>query len=384
MTHMTPLRHQVCTTTVMDTSDPDIRFDADGVCNYVSEYREFQATLPDAQARDRRLQASLEKIRANGRGKPYDSVLGLGGGVDSSYLAWLAKKWDLRPLVVHFDNGWNSELAVQNIEEIVNRLGFDLETLVMDWDEFRDLQRAYLLASVVDVEVPTDQLIQGALYRLAARNGIRSVLSGVNWATEWLMPPSWNYRKQDLTNLMNIHRAFGTVPLRNSTVFGLRHQVWYHYARRIESYDLLNFVDYSKTGAKRVLMDELGWRDYGGKHFESVFTRFYQGYLLPRKFGIDKRRAHLSNLILTGEISRDDALAELQMPPYDEAMQTEDRHYVAKKLKFTEAEFASILAAAPVAHAQFGTDAVLRRRYMDGMRRLAAARNALLRLKPVR
>lgn len=374
-----PLRHQVCAVTVMDTTDPDIRFDAEGVCNHVHEFRAFQARLPDPAERERRLNATLDAIRRAGRGRRYDCVLGLSGGVDSSYMAWLAAQWGLRPLIVHFDNGWNSELAVRNIEQVVTRLGFDLETLVMDWAEFSDLQRAYLRASVVDIEVPTDHLVNGALHRLAARNGIKAILSGTNWATEWLMPPNWNYRKQDLVNLSAIHRRFGTIPLRHSTTFGIRHQLWYAYVRGIRTYPVLDLVNYSKARAKQVLTEQLGWRDYGGKHHESIFTRFYQGHILPRKFGIDKRKAHLSNLILTGEITRDAALAELQQPPYDAELQAQDRLYVAKKLQFTPEEFDAILAAAPVPHARYGTDLEQRRALMTWIGRLSRLRNTLLR-----
>lgn len=372
-------RHQVCTVTVMDTTDPDIRFDKNGVCNYVHEFEVFRAALPDPETRDQMLAGQIAAIKAAGKGRPYDCVLGLSGGVDSSYLAWLAKDWGLHPLVVHFDNSWNSELAVKNIEEIVNQLGFDLETLVMDWEEFRDLQRAYFLSSVVDIEVATDQLIQGALYRLASRHGIKYILSGTNWATEWLMPPSWNYRKQDLINLRAIHDRFGSVPLKKSTVYGLRQQIWYTYFKRIRTVSLLNLVDYSKARAKSLLIEELGWRDYGGKHYESVFTRFYQGYVLPRKFNVDKRKAHLSNLILTGEITRDQALAELQQPTYDENLMVEDKAYVAKKLRFSEEEFDRILSADPVPHAQYGTDAEQRKHFMAWVTRLSQTRNVLLR-----
>ncbi len=382
MTKLNPLRYQVCTITVMDTTDPHISFDQDGVCNYVHAFRSFKETLPDRETRERSLISMLEEIKSKGRGRPYDCVLGLSGGVDSSYMAYLAKQWGLRPLVVHFDNGWNSELAVKNIEEIVNRLGFDLETLVMDWEEFRDLQRAYFKASVVDIEVCTDQLIQGALYRLAAKNGIRAILSGTNWATEWLMPPSWNYRKQDLTNLINIHRQFGNVNLRRSPTYGLRHQIWYTYFKAIKTYGILDLVDYSKARAKQVLINELGWRDYGGKHYESVFTRFYQGYMLPLKFNVDKRRAHLSNLILTGEITREEALSELQQPTYDEDLQSEDKAYVAKKLGFSNEEFDSILAADPVPHAAYGTDEESRKKFMLWITRLSRIRNAFLSGKP--
>jgi hypothetical protein len=242
----------------------------------------------------------------------------------------------------------------------------------MDWAEFSDLQRAYLRASVVDIEVPTDHLVNGALHRLAARNGIKAILSGTNWATEWLMPPNWNYRKQDLVNLSAIHRRFGTIPLRHSTTFGIRHQLLYAYVRGIRTYPVLDLVNYSKA-------EQLGWRDYGGKHHESIFTRFYQGHILPRKFGIDKRKAHLSNLILTGEITRDAALAELQQPPYDAELQAQDRLYVAKKLQFTPEEFDAILAAAPVPHARYGTDLEQRRALMTWIGRLSRLRNTLLR-----
>lgn len=371
------IRHQVCAVTVMDTTDPDIRFDKNGACHYVAEFAAFRASQPDPETRDQMLGAQLSAIKAAGKGRRYDCVLGLSGGVDSSYIAYLAKEWGLRPLVVHFDNGWNSELAVNNIEEIVNRLGFDLETLVMDWEEFRDLQRAYFLASVVDIEVTTDQLIQGALYRLAVRHGIKTILSGTNWATEWLMPRSWNYRKQDLVNLRNIHRKFGKVPLRKSTLYGLRHQIWYTYVKGIRTVGILDLVDYSKAKAKEVLIRELGWRDYGGKHYESTFTRFYQGYVLPQKFNVDKRKAHLSNLILTGEITRDQALAELQQPTYDEQLMEEDKVYVAKKLRFSSEEFEAILSAAPIPHEHYGTDSSQRQAFMKWVTRFSKARSAL-------
>lgn len=350
-------RYQVCTRTVMDTSDPDIRFDDDGVSNYVPEFEAFMAGLPPPEARKAELEARIARIKAEGKGKRYDCVLGLSGGVDSSYLAYLAKEWDLRPLVVHFDNGWNSELAVDNIERIVSHLGFELATHVMNWEEFRDLQRSYFLASVVDIEVPTDNLIFGALFRLAAKHKVRTILSGTNYATEWLMPSRWNYRKNDAVNIRAIQAKFGTRKLRELPLLGVWNQGRYTLVNGIRTFAPLNLVDYSKAGAKTLLKEELGWRDYGGKHYESVFTRFYQGYVLPRKFGIDKRRAHLSTLILTGEITRDEALAELQQPTYDETLQAEDRAYVGKKLGFSEEEFERILAADPVPHEAYGTDA---------------------------
>lgn len=368
MTHMTPLRHQVCTTTVMDTSDPDIRFDADGVCNYVSEYREFQATLPDVHVREARLRVLLENIRAKGKGKKYDCIIGVSGGVDSSFLACKLHEWGLRPLVFHFDNGWNSELAVRNIEELVTRLDFDLETFVVDWDEFRELQAAYFRASVVDIEVPTDHMIFAALHRAAVRNGIRVLISGHNYDTEWLLPKAWYYSKFDLRNIMDINRRFGRAGIGRLPKLGVWQQFYYHHINGVRTVQPFQYMQFNKAEAKHYLIEHMGWRDYGGKHHESIFTRFYQGYVLPRKFGIDKRKAHLSNLILSGQITRDHAIHELQNPPYDEVLQADDKKYVAKKLGFSEAEFELILGEPPRRHEDFRTDAIDRKLYF-GMAR---------------
>jgi N-acetyl sugar amidotransferase len=304
------------------------------------------------------LEESLRSIKDAGRHLPFDCILGLSGGVDSSYMAYLAREWSLRPLIVHFDNGWNDERAVRNIETIVKRLGFQLHTFVMDWAEFRDLQRAYFKASVLDLEVPTDHMIFGALHKVAAEHGIKYVLSGNNFATEWLLPPAWYYSKFDLENIKGIHRASGELPMKHLPKLGAWQQLYYQRVRAIRDIKVLELVPYLKNAAKRFLIDEFGWQDYGGKHYESVFTRFYQGYILPTKYGIDKRKAHLSNLICNGEISRDDALAELSRPTYPREQQQADKRYVAKKLGWTDAEFEAILALPPRRHEEFGTDAV--------------------------
>lgn len=376
-TNPSKLQYQVCSQTVMDTSDPDIRFDENGVSNYVHDFAAFLEGLATPDERKIELERRIARIKAEGKGKRYDCVLGLSGGVDSSYLAWLSKEWGLRPLVVHFDNGWNSELAVDNIERIVSHLGFELATHVMNWEEFRDLQRSYFLASVVDIEVPTDNLIFGALFRLAAKHKVGTILSGTNYATEWLMPPRWNYRKNDAVNIKAIQAKFGSRKLKELPILGVWNQGRYTLLNGIRTWAPLDLIDYSKAGAKKLLMEELGWRDYGGKHYESVFTRFYQGYVLPKKFGIDKRRAHLSTLILNGEITRDEALAELQQPTYDEDLQAEDRDYVGKKLGFSEEEFDRILAAGPVPHEAYGTDARQRARYFQMVGTLSTLRRAL-------
>lgn len=357
----TPAAIRVCTRTVMDNTDPDITFDEEGVSNWWYDFHAYKAQFPQGEDRDLALEATIAKIKAAGAGRPYDCILGLSGGVDSSYMAWLAREWGLRPLVVHFDNGWNDELAVANIETVVKKLGFRLETFVMNWPEFRDLQRAYFKASVLDLDIPTDHMIFGALHRIADQHDIKFILSGNNYATEWLLPKAWFYSKFDLANLEAIHRRFGELPMKQLPKLGVWQQLYYKRVKTIEDVKILELVAYSKTKAKAFLMQELGWQDYGGKHYEQVFTRFYQGYILPRRYGIDKRKAHLSNLILNGEITRDQALAELQQPTDDLERQKADRQYVAKKLGWSEAEFDAILALPPVPHEQYGTDVVQRR-----------------------
>lgn len=347
---------RVCTKTVMDNTDPDITFDENGVCSWWHEFHRIQATRPNEEQQAKLLEEALYKIKESGKNKPYDCILGLSGGVDSSYMAYLAKEWSLRPLIVHFDNGWNDELAVRNIEVIVKKLDFRLHTFVMHWPEFRDLQRAYFKASVLDLEIPTDHMIFGALHQIAHEHKIKYVLSGNNFATEWLLPPSWYYSKFDLKNMQAIHRTYGEVPLKQLPKLGVWQQLYYQRVKVISDVKILELVPYKKMEAMRFLMDEFGWRYYGGKHYESVFTRFYQGYILPNKYGIDKRKAHLSNLICNGEITRDEALVELAKPTYEADRQRADKVYVAKKLGWSEAEFDDILALPPRRHEEFGTD----------------------------
>lgn len=382
MTAETRTNYQVCQITVMDTSDPDISFDADGICNYVHEFRAAQATKPSSEERQELLAHMVEAIREEGRGKQYDCILGLSGGVDSSYMAYLVHDWKLRPLVVHFDNGWNSRLAITNIERIVTTLGLDLQTFVMDWEEFRDLQRAYFKASVVDLEVPTDHMIFGALHKLAGQEGIKYILSGHNDATEWLLPKAWYYRKFDLANVLGIHRAHGELPIRHLPKLGVWQQAYFHHIKGVRTLQPLQLIEYNKAEAKRTLKQKLNWEDYGGKHHESTFTRFYQGYWLPRKFGIDKRKAHFSNLILSGQMTREAAIEELVQPPYEERLQQEDKVFVSKKLGFTPDELAELMLRPNVRHEVYGTDERQRALYFRVARYYGHVRG-VLRRKPV-
>lgn len=339
--------YRMCTKTIMDTSDPEISFDEDGVCNHVAIYEaRHRRRVPPPDQAEAELGRILDRIRAAGRGKPYDCIVGVSGGVDSTYTAYLTKQFGLRALAVHLDNGWNSELAVSNIEKLLSKLGIDLYTHVLDWEEFRDLQLSFLKASTPDGEVPTDHAIMGALYRAAAAHGVRYVISGTNIKTEGILPRTWAQGHLDWRYLQGVQARFGTRKLTTFPRLTLQHLFYYHWVRGIKKLSLLDYVPYRKQEALRVLEDELGWVNYGGKHYESVYTRFYQGYILPRKFSIDKRRAHLSTLICSGELSREEALQTVAKPPYaDPELEEQDRTFLIKKLGLTERTFDEIMAA---------------------------------------
>ena len=347
--------YQQCALSVMDTiADPGIRFDEKGICNYYYEYLEAESTrVLKGDAGKNYLHAIVEKIKADGKGKKYDCITGVSGGVDSTFLALQAKMLGLRPLIVHFDNGWNSELAVKNIQNIIDKLGFDLYTLVVDWEEFRDLQLAYLRASVVDIEVLTDHAINGTIYRLANQYGLKYILSGNNIVTEHVLPSHWVFNKADDINIRDIHSKFGKNSLKTFPFFSFKERRLYTHVRGMETIPLLNYIPYNAAEAKETIIRELGWRDYGGKHYESVFTRFYQGYILPVKFKIDKRKAHLSNLIFSGQISKDTAIRDLKKPIYDPETLRQDKAFVLKKLELSEDEFDSLMQLPRREHREF-------------------------------
>ena len=356
----------------MDTTDPTITFDAQGVCSHCHRAEELLAAVRFEEAESqRRLEGITRRIKDRANGREYDSIIGLSGGVDSSYTAYVAHKLGLRPLAVHFDNGWNSEIAVSNIKNIVKHLGFDLVTYVINWEEFRDIQRAFFRASVVDIEMITDHAIMAVMFGLARKHHIHFILSGSNNATEHCMPKAWIWSKQDLRNLKAIHARFGELPLKTfPTLSTLKHLVW----RRMffEYVPLLNNLNYHKLEAMGIMQQEIGWRDYGGKHFESVFTKFYQAYILPVKFNIDKRKPHLSALIRNDEINREEALAQLELGPYDPAELARDKEFVIKKLGFSESEFDAMMREKPVPHSAYPSDRGRVRRLMGLYLRLNA------------
>jgi N-acetyl sugar amidotransferase len=348
------MEYRRCTRTVMDTTDPDIVFDSNGVCQYVKIYETITSKwIPPEHEREAQLNKFVDKIRQAGRESDYDCVIGLSGGVDSSYVAYLVKQLGLRPLAIHLDNGWNSELAVNNIENIVKRLNMDLITYVIDWEEFKDLQLAYLRASVVDIEALTDNAILVAIDRLSKKHKIKHFISGTNLATEFIMPRSWFYDvKYDSLNIKAIHKRFGRIKTLNTyPIFSFREYMAYRYQKKnATTFSVLNYVPYKKKDVIPLIEKELGWRNYGGKHSESKFTQFYQDYILPKKFNIDKRKAFFSTLILSGQMTREQALDELQRPLYTPAREREDIEYVAKKFNITVEEFNHIMAQPPVPH----------------------------------
>lgn len=337
----------MCRRCVMDGSDPEITFDDQGVCMHCHRYDEQVRTLVfTGEVARARVAERVRQISADGASALYDCIIGVSGGVDSTYVAWQVKQLGLRPLAVHLDNGWDSEIAVSNIRMVLDKVKVDLHTEVLDWSEFKDLQRAFLLASTPDAEVPSDHAIFACLYHTATKFGVKHVITGINTRTETHMPPSWSHGHFDYGYISAIQRQFGTRRLKSfphysflqyATAFGHMHSTWH----------ILNYLDYSKTHALAFLQRELGWRDYGGKHFESIYTRWFQGVYLPRKFGYDKRRSHLSSRICSGELTRAFALDELAKPPYDPVPQEQDHDYIAKKLGFSAAELAAIMAAPP-------------------------------------
>lgn len=345
--------YRQCSLSVMDNiADPDIRFDEKGICNYYYEYLETEKNFVKKGAEgEKEYQRIIQQIKEEGKGNEYDCILGVSGGVDSTYLAYLASLQNLRVLCVHFDNGWNSELAVMNIENIVSKCGFQLYTYVIDWNEFRDIQRSYFKANVIDIEAVTDIAIFSALDILCKKFKVKNIIDGRNVVTEITLPPSW-YCKNP-ANLKDIHRKFGTIPLKSYPLMNPIRRRIVARTKPFTSWPLLNYVPYIKSEAKKTIIEKLNWRDYGGKHYESVFTRFYQGYILPQKFKVDKRKAHLSNLIFSGQITKDEALAELAQPIYPAELFATDYEFVLKKLGFTHQEFQDYLAAPQVPHSHY-------------------------------
>jgi tRNA(Ile)-lysidine synthase TilS/MesJ len=323
----------------MDTSDPDIKFDEDGVCDYCINY--YSNILPNwnkGSGHFRQIEAMIGKIKKNAMGRKHDCLLGISGGVDSSYLAYLAKEvFGLNPLIFHVDAGWNTDVAVSNIERMVDGLGLDLHTEVINWSEMQDLQLSFFKAGVPHLDTPQDHAFQAALYNFAAKNKFKYILNGGNYSTECIREPiKWHYHASDLTQLRDIHLKFGTRELKTFPLAGIfKYKLYYRYIKGVRVYRPLNYVSYVKADAINLLFNKFGWQPYSHKHYESRFTRFYEGYWLPTRFGFDKRRAHLSSLILTKQMKRAEALAQLEKGTYTPEEIDNDLSFIANKLNIS-------------------------------------------------
>lgn len=337
---------KICTRCIMDTTDPEIQFDSDGVCNHCSSatQRLNQQLLPSPQ-REQELESIVNRIKDSAKKKNYDCIIGVSGGVDSMYVLYQVVKLGLRPLAVHFDNGWNSELAVDNIHKILQSLNVDLKTYVVDWEEFKDLQLSFLKSSMPNAEAPTDHGITATLYHTTHDEGLKYIIYGGNLASEAILPISWSYYSHDLRLLKSVHQKFGHIPLKTMPTISILQYFYYVFIRGMRQIPLLNYMDYDKVKAKEFLIKEFGWKDYGGKHYESVWTRFFQGFYLPSKFNFDKRKAHLSSLIVSGQMTRESALHEIEKPAYDPDLFKQDLDFVMKKFDLTKQEFQNLIDA---------------------------------------
>lgn len=338
---------RICSRCVMDSTASEIVFDENGVCNFCHHYDSHLVhEVFSNKDGEERIHKLIAEIKERGKNRQYDCLIGISGGVDSSYVAYLVKKkFGLRVFAVHLDNGWNSELAVANVEQILKRLDIDLYTYVLDWKEFRDIQISFLKSGISNIEIPTDHAIWALLIKTAAKMKIPYIIAGNNVVTESIMPESWLYGSKDSKLIKAIHNKFGKVKMKTYPSLTTLDYVQYLLLRGIRWVPILNYIPYVKSDAKKILIDELGWRDYGGKHYESIFTRFFHAYYLPNKFGYDLRKSYLSALICSGQISRDEALEELKNPPAKEEMLVNDKEYVMKKLGLSSEDFSAIMAA---------------------------------------
>jgi N-acetyl sugar amidotransferase len=334
---------KICSRGVWDETVPGITFDENGVSNYAKLFDRLVEAYPRGEEGNKLWMNIVDDIKKAGKNNRYDCIIGVSGGTDSSYLLHLAREYGLKPLAVNLDNGWNSDIAVKNIKKMTNKLGIDLETYVIDYEEIKDLLRSYILAGIPWIDLPTDLAIKAVLYKIAARENIKFVIRGNDFRSEGTQPNEWTYG--DGRQLNYIHRKFGKVKLKTFPNYTITSLVYFGIIKQIKSIYPFYYLDYNKTQTQKFLIDKYGWEYYGGHHYENQFTKFAISYWLFEKFGIDKRIITLSAQTLSGEITRDEAVNILQVPPFDKNTIEQTLEFVLKKLDLSRAEFESILSS---------------------------------------
>lgn len=334
----------ICKRCLLDSTIPDIFFDNEGICNYCHLHDVMEQLNPIGEKGEEILQKTVAIIKEKGKGKKYDCVVGVSGGADSTYTLYLVKQLGLRPLAVHLDNGWNGEIAVTNIKNATERLNVDLQTAVLDWEEFKDLQVAFLKSSTPDIEIPTDLAITATLWRTAASENIQYIINGHSFRTEGKIPNIWSYG--DWTYIKSVYQKFGKYgKLKSYPKLSLFDYAYFAFLKRLKEFRILYFIDYRKDKIRSILTRELGWQEYGTKHHESTYTRFAHAYWLPQKFNMDKRLIHYSAQIRSGHLSREDALALLKQPPIASHEAKELVEYVRTKLDIKLDEYKRIFSS---------------------------------------
>lgn len=339
-------KHQICTNCVMDTTDPEIRFDENGRCDFCDNF--YNTILPSWNPDTidgKEIQDIAAKIKEEGKGKKHDCIIGFSGGVDSSYLAYIAKeKLGLRPLMLSIDTGWNIDAADDNIKKLIKALNLDLEIIKVDWEEMKDLQVSFFKSQVPYQDTPQDHAIFAGIYNYAAKHGIKYILTGGNYSTEGVKPPQeWTYLN-DIRMIKNIHKRFGKEPLNTFPLCGMfKYRIYYRYFKGMRVIHPLNMVRYDKKEAIAELEKKFGWKQYENKHYENTFTRFYEGYWLPKKFGYDKRKCYFSSEILSGQMTREETLDILKDQPYDEKIAMQDMEYIVERLGMNKEEFLELM-----------------------------------------
>lgn len=339
----------------MDTSDPDIIFDEKGICNHCTGFIQRLQSRGYVKGESEKVwEQYVEVVKQHGKGKPYDCIVGISGGVDSCYVAYLCKQSGLRALLIHMDNGWDTEIAVNNIKSVAKALEFDYISYVLDWPEFREIQLAFLKSSSVDLEMPTDVAILASIYEVAAKNNIKYIISGGNLSSEGILPLQWGYHsRKDMKMYNYIVRKYSNIKIRKVPVIGLVKESYYRFIYKMKTLYILNYIDFDKDAAKKHLIEFLNWKDYGGKHHESKITAFWQGYVMYSKYNMDYRRSTYSSQICLDQITREEALEKLKDKPFDEEKVKEDKKYIAKKFGISVEELDTYLALPPKTYVDF-------------------------------